>query len=115
VLDLASEAGRPAAAAREGTLGAEEVRGGPLSVTNIGAIGGTFSFPIIHAPQTAILGVHAIKKRPVVLDDDTIAPRSMTYLSLSFDHRLVDGAEAAAFTNRLIELLETPEALLLEG
>lgn len=115
VLDLAAEAGRLAEAAREGTLGGEEVRGGTFSVTNIGAIGGTFSFPIIHAPQAAILGVHAIKKRPVVLPDDTIAPRSMTYLSLSFDHRLVDGAEAASFTNRLIASLETPETLLLDG
>ena len=115
VLDLAAEAGRLAAAARAGGLTADEVRGGTFSVTNIGSIGGLFSFPIINAPEAAILGVHSIKRRPVVLEDDTIVARSMLYLSLSFDHRLVDGAEAALFTRHLIELLEEPEAMLLDA
>ena len=64
--------------------------------------------------RAAILGVHSIKRRPVVLDDDSIVARSMLYLSLSFDHRLVDGAEGAMFTGRVIELLETPEEIFLD-
>lgn len=115
LLDLAAEARRLAAAARDGRLTGDEVRGGTFSVTNVGSIGGLFSFPIIHVPEAAILGVHSIKKRPVVLDDDTIAARPMLYLSLSFDHRLVDGAEAAHFTRHLIDLLEDPETLLLDA
>jgi 2-oxoisovalerate dehydrogenase E2 component (dihydrolipoyl transacylase) len=91
------------------------VRGSSFTITNIGSIGGLFSFPIINAPDAAILGVHSIKKRPVVLDDDSIVARPMLYLSLSFDHRLVDGAEAARFTSHVIDLLETPEAFLLDA
>ncbi len=114
VLDLASEIARLAAAAREGKLTQDEVRGGTFSITNIGSLGGLFSFPIINVPEAAILGVHSIKRRPVVLEDDAIVARDMLYLSLSFDHRVVDGAEAAMFTSRLIELLETPEAMMLD-
>lgn len=114
LLEVANEINRLAAAARDGTLKPEDVRGGTFSVTNIGRLGGLFSFPIINTPEAAILGVHQIKKRPVVMPDDSIAARSMIYLSLSFDHRLVDGAEGAMFTSRVIELLETPEALFLD-
>jgi pyruvate dehydrogenase E2 component (dihydrolipoamide acetyltransferase) len=60
------------------------------------------------------LGIHSIKKRPVVLEDDSIVPRHMMYISVSFDHRLVDGADAVFFTNRLVELLQNPEGLMLE-
>lgn len=115
LLELAGESQRLAAAARAGTLTPDEVAGSSFTVTNIGSIGGLFSFPIINAPDAAILGVHTIKKRPVVLDDDSIVARPMLYLSLSFDHRLVDGAEAARFTSALIDLLQTPEALLLDA
>lgn len=114
LIEVAADINRLAAAARDGKLKPEEVKGGTFSVTNIGSLGGLFSFPIINAPEAAILGVHSIKKRPVVLPDDSIAARWMIYLSLSFDHRLVDGAEAARFTSRVIELLETPEALFLD-
>ena len=100
--------------AREGKLLPEDVKGGTFSITNIGSLGGLFSFPIINVPEAAILGVHTIKKRPVVLPDDSIAARQMVYLSMSFDHRVIDGAEAATFTGRVIELLETPEGLMLE-
>jgi len=115
IVDVAGKVGTLAAKAREGKLTPEEVRDGTFSITNIGSLGGLFSFPIINVPETAILGVHSIKKRPVVMPDDSIAPRQMLYLSLSFDHRVIDGAEAAGFTSYLIELLETPESLLLEG
>jgi pyruvate dehydrogenase E2 component (dihydrolipoamide acetyltransferase) len=115
ILDVAGEVGTLAAKAREGKLAPEEVRDGTFSITNIGSLGGLFSFPIINVPEAAILGVHSIKKRPVVMPGDAIAARQMLYLSLSFDHRVIDGAEAAGFTSYLIELLETPESLLLEG
>lgn len=114
LLEIASEINRLAAAARDGALKPEDVRGGTFSITNIGSLGGLFSFPIINTPEAGILGVHQIKKRPVVMPDDSIVARSMIYLSLSFDHRLVDGAEGALFTSRVIELLETPEALFLD-
>ncbi len=114
LLEVAAEVQRLAVAAREGKLTQDDVRGGTFSITNIGSLGGLFSFPIINIPEAAILGVHSIKRRPVVLEDDSIVPRDMLYLSLSFDHRLVDGAEGATFTSRIIELLETPEAMMLD-
>ena len=114
LLEVAEEIQTLAQKARGGKLAAEEVKHGTFSVTNIGTLGGLFSFPIINVPEAAILGVHSIKKRPVVLEDDSIVARQMLYLSLSFDHRIIDGAEAAMFTSYLIELLETPESLLLE-
>ncbi|MEX2534970.1 MAG: dihydrolipoamide acetyltransferase family protein [Trueperaceae bacterium] len=114
LVELAEELQSKAQRARDGKLATEDVKGGTFSITNIGSLGGLFSFPIINVPEAAILGVHSIKKRPVVLEDDSIVAREMLYLSLSFDHRLVDGAEAAMFTSHLIELLETPEGLLLD-
>lgn len=115
ILELAREIHELAEKARGGRLSPEEVTGSTFSVTNIGSIGALFSFPIIHVPDAAILGVHSIKKRPVVMPDDTVQVRHMIYLSLSFDHRLVDGAEAALFTKEVIRLLENPDALLLEA
>ena len=115
VLELAGEIRDLAGKARAGKLAPNEVKGGTFSITNIGTLGGLFSFPIINVPEAAILGVHSIKKRPVVSEDDSIVARQMIYLSMSFDHRVVDGAEAAMFTSYLIELLETPERLMLEG
>jgi 2-oxoisovalerate dehydrogenase E2 component (dihydrolipoyl transacylase) len=115
LIDVALELQRLAAKARDGKLEPDDVRGGTFSITNIGSVGGLFSFPIINVPEAAILGVHAIRKRPVVLPDDTIAARPMLYLSVSFDHRLVDGADAARFTNQLIDLLQAPEAMLLDA
>lgn len=114
LLEIAADLANLAAKAREGKLGSGDVKGGTFSITNIGSLGGLFSFPIINVPEAAILGVHSIKKRPVVMPDDAIAAREMLYLSLSFDHRLIDGAEAASFTRFVIDLLETPEGLMLE-
>lgn len=114
ILDIAADIQRLAGLAREGKLAPDDVRGGTFSITNIGSLGGLFSFPIINLPEAAILGVHSIKKRPVVLEDDSIVARQMLYLSLSFDHRLVDGAEGAMFTSFVIDLLENPEALMLD-
>jgi 2-oxoisovalerate dehydrogenase E2 component (dihydrolipoyl transacylase) len=115
ILELAQSIQDLAAKARENKLASEDVKGGTFSITNIGSLGGLFSFPIINVPEAAILGVHSIKKRPVVLEDDSIVARQMVYLSLSFDHRIVDGAEAAMFTSYLIDMLQEPEQLLLES
>ena len=115
ILDIAAEVSTLAEKARDGKFAAEDVKGGTFSITNIGSLGGLFSFPIINVPEAAILGVHSIKKRPVVMPDGSIQARQMLYLSLSFDHRVIDGAEAAGFTSYVIELLESPESLMLEG
>ncbi|CAN5861800.1 dihydrolipoamide acetyltransferase family protein [soil metagenome] len=114
ILEIAEDVTSLAAKARDGKLAPGDVKNGTFSITNIGTLGGLFSFPIINVPEAAILGVHSIKKRPVVLPDDSIVARQMLYLSLSFDHRIIDGAEAAMFTSALIKMLETPESLLLE-
>ena len=79
----------------------------------MGERSGLFATPIINHPEVAILGVHRIRKRPVVIDDQ-IAIREIMYLSLSFDHRVIDGAVGAEFTYALIGLLEHPELLFLE-
>jgi pyruvate dehydrogenase E2 component (dihydrolipoamide acetyltransferase) len=113
LLELAKEIARKAELARRGELKLEDVTGGTFSITNIGSIGGILSFPVINYPQVAILGVHSIKKSPVFKDGEIVV-RDMTYLSLSFDHRVVDGAQAALFTKDLIKILENPESLLLE-
>ncbi len=114
MLQLAKDIAEVAQRARDHKLTPEDVRAGTFSITNVGSLGGLFSFPIINLPDAAILGIHSIKKRPVVLEDDSIVPRHMMYMSVSFDHRLVDGADAVFFTNRLVELLQNPEGLMLE-
>ena len=86
-----------AARARGGSLSPEEVRGGTFTITNPGPFGALFGTPIIAQPQVAILGVGGVHKRPVVVDQDAIAVRSMVFLALSFDHRLIDGAVADQF------------------
>lgn len=108
VTDLAGRAGA-------GKLTPDELAGSTFSVTNIGSIGALFSFPIINVPDAAILGVHSIVKRPIVNDEGEIVVAHMMYLSLSFDHRLVDGAEAARFCKEVIRLLENPDRLMLEA
>lgn len=115
VLDLALEVNDLAEKARSGKLSPEEMAGSTFSVTNIGSIGALFSFPIINVPDAAILGIHSIQKRPVVNEHEQIVVRQMMYISLSFDHRLVDGAEAARFCKEIIRLLEKPERLFLEA
>jgi pyruvate dehydrogenase E2 component (dihydrolipoamide acetyltransferase) len=113
LLDLGAEAARLAEAARAGRLAPDDMRGGTFSVTNIGSVGALLSMPVLNAPEAGILGVHRIKKRPVVLDDDSIVPRPMLYLSLTFDHRLIDGAEATRFLTHLVAGLEDPEPMLM--
>ena len=98
--------------ARATQITIEEMRGGTFTISNLGAIGGTYSTPIINPPEVAILLVGRSRKMPVVIDDK-IESRLMMPLSLSYDHRLVDGATAARFLNEVIDYLETPGRLLL--
>lgn len=115
IYDLAREVNDVAGRASEGKLKPEEMSGSSFSVTNIGSIGALFSFPIINVPDSAIMGIHSIIKRPIVDKDDNIVIAHMMYISLSFDHRLIDGAEAARFCKEVIRLLENPDRLMLEG
>ena len=92
--------------ARSNTLAPDEVQGGTFTLTNHGVAGSLFATPIINQPQTGILGVGAIKKRVVVLDNDAIAVRPMVYLSFTFDHRVLDGASADWFVAEIVKLLE---------
>jgi 2-oxoglutarate dehydrogenase E2 component (dihydrolipoamide succinyltransferase)/2-oxoisovalerate dehydrogenase E2 component (dihydrolipoyl transacylase) len=103
---LAKEVADLAERARSKKLSPEEVQGGTFTITNHGGFGSLFSTPIIHQPQVAILGVGAIQKRAMVLNNDAIAIRPMGYLSLSFDHRVIDGAAADQFMGKVKGYLE---------
>jgi 2-oxoglutarate dehydrogenase E2 component (dihydrolipoamide succinyltransferase) len=93
--------------ARSRQLKPDEVQGGTFSITNFGSFGSVFATPVINQPQVAILGCGAVTKEPVVTEDDAIAIRSMAYLALTFDHRLIDGALADQFTARVKAALES--------
>jgi 2-oxoglutarate dehydrogenase E2 component (dihydrolipoamide succinyltransferase) len=99
--------------AREGTIAVDDLTGGTFTITNGGTFGSLLSTPIINPPQSGILGMHAIKKRPVVVDDQIVI-RPMMYLALSYDHRLIDGREAVSFLVKVKDGIENPERLLLE-
>ncbi len=99
--------------ARQGTISVDDLRGGTFTITNGGTFGSLLSTPILNPPQSAILGMHAIKKRPVVIDDQIVI-RPMMYLALSYDHRLIDGRESISFLVRLKECIENPERMLIE-
>lgn len=105
-----------AARARDGKLGVDEMTGGTFTITNGGIYGSLMSTPILNAPQSAILGMHAIKKRPVEdpRNPGQIALRPMMYLALSYDHRIIDGAEAVSFLVHIKDCIEKPERLLLD-
>jgi 2-oxoglutarate dehydrogenase E2 component (dihydrolipoamide succinyltransferase) len=107
IADLATKA-------REGKLTLDDLRGGTFTITNGGIFGSLVSTPILTMPQVAILGMHKIQERPVAIDGEVVV-RPMMYLALSYDHRVIDGAEAVSFLVRIKELVEDPESLLLEG
>lgn len=113
VVDLAEEVGEKAEKARSGDITREEMENGTFSITNVGAIGGEEFTPIINYPQAAILGIGKIQDTAEVVDGE-VQPRKTVKLSLSYDHRIVDGAEAARFMNKIIENLEDPENMILE-
>lgn len=98
--------------ARQNKLSIDEMQGGTFTITNGGVFGSLFSTPILNPPQTAILGMHKIQERPMVVDGQ-IVPRPMMYVALSYDHRVIDGKEAVSFLVRVKELLEDPTRLLL--
>jgi 2-oxoglutarate dehydrogenase E2 component (dihydrolipoamide succinyltransferase) len=100
--------------AKNGTFSLEDLMGGTFTVTNGGVFGSLLSTPIINPPQVGILGLHKIEERPVVANSQVVV-RPMMYLALSYDHRIVDGREAVQFLVRVKQLIEDPEALLLEG
>jgi len=99
--------------AQDGKLGLDDLTGGTFSITNGGVFGSMMSTPILNPPQSAILGMHAIKERPMVVDGE-IQIRPMMYLALSYDHRIIDGKEAVSFLVALKECLEDPARLLLQ-
>ena len=105
-----------AARAREGKLSVDEMSGGTFTITNGGIYGSLMSTPILNPPQSAILGMHAIKKRPVEdpRNPGQVALRPMMYLALSYDHRIIDGAEAVSFLVHVKDCIEKPERLLLD-
>ena len=108
-----SEIKRVATAVRDGKLGLDELSGGTFTITNGGVFGSLLSTPILNPPQSGILGMHTIQKRPMVINDK-IEIRPMMYLALSYDHRIVDGKEAIGFLVRVKQLLEEPARLMLE-
>ena len=100
--------------AKDGTLSLEDLRGGTFTISNGGVYGSMLSTPILNPPQVGILGLHNIQERPMAINGEVVI-RPMMYLALSYDHRIVDGSEAVRFLVKVKELIEDPEALLLEG
>jgi pyruvate dehydrogenase E2 component (dihydrolipoamide acetyltransferase) len=113
LLELARELAALARRVREGKATLEDLRGGTFTLTNIGALGGTGAIPIINYPEVAILGVARARQEPVVRDGQVV-PRLMLPLSLTFDHRIADGADGARFASDIVRRLERPDQLLLE-
>jgi pyruvate dehydrogenase E2 component (dihydrolipoamide acetyltransferase) len=111
LVELAGEVADKAERARSRELSLDEIKGGSCTITNIGPLGGVFATPIINQPELAIIGLHAIKERPEVVNGE-IAIRKMMYLSISFDHRYIDGAEAARFMSDLVRLVSEPMVLM---
>jgi 2-oxoglutarate dehydrogenase E2 component (dihydrolipoamide succinyltransferase) len=99
--------------ARDGKISVTDLQGGTFTITNGGIFGSLLSTPLINPPQSAILGMHAIQKRPIVVDDQIVI-RPMMYLALTYDHRLIDGKDAVSFLVRVKECIENPDRLLLE-
>jgi 2-oxoisovalerate dehydrogenase E2 component (dihydrolipoyl transacylase) len=110
--DCAAEAARSAETARRGTATREALSGSTITVTSLGALGGIASTPVVNRPEVAIVGVNRMAVRPVWRDGSGFVPRTMMNLSSSFDHRVIDGHDAASFIHRIKALLETPALLL---
>jgi pyruvate dehydrogenase E2 component (dihydrolipoamide acetyltransferase) len=114
IVEISVELSEVAEKARNRKLGLEDMQGGTFTITNLGGIGGTAFTPIINWPEVAILGISRGRKEPVLVDGEFV-PRLMLPLSLSYDHRLIDGADAARFLRWLAEAFENPFLLSLEG
>ena len=111
--DIESGIAGYAAKAREGKLDMNDLSGGTFTITNGGVFGSLLSTPILNPPQSAILGMHSIQKRPVVVNDQIVI-RPMMYVALSYDHRIVDGQGAVTFLKTIKELVENPVRLVLD-
>ena len=111
--DIEKEVSRLAKKSRDGKLSIEEMKGGTFTITNGGIFGSMLSTPIINSPESAILGMHNIVKRGVVVNDELVI-RPVMFLALSYDHRIIDGRESVGFLVRIKELLEDPSRLMLE-
>ena len=114
ILEVSAAIEQAAGKAREGKLDVNDLRGGTFTITNIGAIGGTGMVPIINYPEVAILGLARVQEKPVVRAGQIVVRRILP-LTLAFDHRIADGADAARFVNEVVRLLADPAAMLLEG
>lgn len=113
ILEIAREVDRLGSAAKAGTIASADLAGSTFTITSLGTQGGLFATPVLNFPEVGILGVHQIKKKPVVKDDQIVIGEIML-LSLSFDHRIVDGHVGAAFAYEIIGALENPETLFLD-
>ncbi|SIS94780.1 dihydrolipoamide acetyltransferase family protein [Alicyclobacillus vulcanalis] len=113
VFEIAQEVSDLARRARENRLSLDEVTGSTFTISNAGALGGLYATPIINYPESAILGIHKMSRRPVVRNDEIVI-RNIAHISLSFDHRIIDGGMAIRFTNRVRELLEEPDRMWAE-
>ncbi|KAJ0962290.1 hypothetical protein J5N97_030118 [Dioscorea zingiberensis] len=111
--DVEKEINKLARKANDGTISIDEMAGGTFTISNGGVYGSLLSTPIINPPQSAILGMHSIVSRPVVVDGKAV-PRPMMYLALTYDHRLIDGREAVFFLRRIKDVVEDPRRLLLD-
>ncbi|WP_206830351.1 dihydrolipoamide acetyltransferase family protein [Alicyclobacillus fructus] len=113
VFEIAKEVSDLARRARENRLSLDEITGSTFTISNAGAVGGLYATPIINYPESAILGIHKMEPRPVVRNNEIVI-RNIAHVSLSFDHRIIDGGMAIRFTNRVRELLEDPDRLWAE-
>ncbi|HTI54359.1 MAG TPA: 2-oxo acid dehydrogenase subunit E2, partial [Verrucomicrobiae bacterium] len=111
VLEIGRELGALAQRVRDGRAALDDLRGGTFTITNVGALGGTAAIPIINYPEVAILGVARARQEPVVREGQ-IVPRLMLPITLTFDHRVADGADGARFATAIVSLLEAPERLI---
>ena len=111
--DFESALGDMAKKAQDGTISMDDLTGGTFTITNGGIFGSMMSTPILNQPQSAILGMHSIQQRPMVVDGDIVA-RPMMYLAVTYDHRIIDGKEAVQFLVSIKDQLEDPSRLLLQ-
>lgn len=112
--NLGNEISRLGTAARDQRLKLEELTGGSFTITSLGQTGGLFATPIINHPEVAIMGVHKMRKRPIVTDDDQIVIKPIMLFSFAFDHRVIDGATGAEFAYEVIKYVEQPELMLVD-
>jgi len=113
IIDISREIEQKASLAREGKLPLDDMQGGTFTITNVGPLGGTALIPTINYPEVAILGMGRVQEKPVVRDGEIVI-RKILPLTLAFDHRIADGADAARFVSELARQLADPNLLLLE-